>query len=610
MKHEFTSHETFPIPQNEIWTWSIDFLEGRVSTIDAADKDQGILKTKEFNVPYKGFQFQSIYADCGKPGGLNVFREIIGYYEIFIAESLDSRTTIRTVPHYRASLWAGNNFKGWISCESRGYLEQLLIDDLRAKIKKFYPTAVLISQPANGTDDESDKKSIALLPKIQENDNKVHAEPERNLSPETERKESPLSYETTLQESDKFRNESGLLKINKEYDNTDKHAEDVTLSSVESPPELTVDSDNETPEKSLLNGIDEDKTPDKVAKDENYYFQLGHDFLQSSKYPEAIDAYLQATRIKPDSAYAQYNLGVAYGELGKYPEAMDAFTQAIRINPDIADAHYRLAIIYEMSGKYKDAIDAYKQAIRINPSSAEAYHDLGYAYGESGRYQEAVDAYTQAIRIKPDYSDAQYNLGVAYGELGMYQEAVDAYKQAIRIKPDYADAHYNVGYEYGRLGKYPEAIDAYKEAIRIRSDSADAHLNLGLTYLLTGDKDSALDEYNILKDLDKKSADTLKRKMMAGDQNASLLVYTIQISSQKSLDIAQKNFNSILRSLTSKNLNLLRIEKIGEYYTVRLGKFESNGTAKKFIQGNKPQLSEAIILKAYIKNERIIRLHE
>ena len=59
-----------------------------------------------------------------------------------------------------------------------------------------------------------------------------------------------------------------------------------------------------------------------------------------------------------------------------------------------------------------------------------------------------------------------------------------------------------------------------------------------------------------------------------------------------------------------KNLHLLRIEKVGKYYSVRLGKFDNYETAKKYLQDVRLRLSEAIILKANIKDERIIRLYE
>ncbi len=90
---------------------------------------------------------------------------------------------------------------------------------------------------------------------------------------------------------------------------------------------------------------------------------------------------------------------------------------------------------------------------------------------------------------------------------------------------------------------------------------------------------------------------------------ASQLIYTIQTGSMVSIIGAQKQFNSISQLLNKKELNFLRIEKIGKYHTVRLGKFENHATAEKFLQEIKPRLSEAIILKAYLKKERIVRLY-
>ena len=99
-------------------------------------------------------------------------------------------------------------------------------------------------------------------------------------------------------------------------------------------------------------------------------------------------------------------------------------------------------------------------------------------------------------------------------------------------------------------------------------------------------------------------------KIKVDEQHESLLVYTVQIYSDISIADVQKQFNFTLKSLNKKNLNLLRIEKVGEYYTVRLGRFENHETAKKFLEEIKPRLYEAIIMKAYIKNERIIKLYK
>ena len=90
---------------------------------------------------------------------------------------------------------------------------------------------------------------------------------------------------------------------------------------------------------------------------------------------------------------------------------------------------------------------------------------------------------------------------------------------------------------------------------------------------------------------------------------ASQLIYTIQVGSFNSAANAQKQFDSIVQGINEKELDNLRIEKIGKFYSVRLGKFENYASAKKYLRVIKPQLPESILLKAYIKNENIIRLY-
>jgi tetratricopeptide (TPR) repeat protein len=85
--------------------------------------------------------------------------------------------------------------------------------------------------------------------------------------------------------------------------------------------------------------------------------------------------------------------------------------------------------------------------------------------------------------------------------------------------------------------------------------------------------------------------------------------YTIQTGSFDDVAAAQKQFDSLVQGFNEKELDNLRIEKIGAFYSVRLGKFKDYTTAENFIKAMKPRLSTAIILKAYIKDKRIIKLY-
>jgi tetratricopeptide (TPR) repeat protein len=73
---------------------------------------------------------------------------------------------------------------------------------------------------------------------------------------------------------------------------------------------------------------------------------------------------------------------------------------------------------------------------------------------------------------------------------------------------------------------------------------------------------------------------------------------------------AQKQFKSIVQGLNEKNLDYLRIEKVGKFYTVRIGKFDDYDHAEKFLKTIKSQFSAALIRTAYIKDNRIIKLYK
>ena len=73
---------------------------------------------------------------------------------------------------------------------------------------------------------------------------------------------------------------------------------------------------------------------------------------------------------------------------GSLTEAIAAFREAIRLKPDLASAHYNLGNALRVQGKLDEAIAAYREAIRLKPDLAEAHYNLGlalYLPGEARR---------------------------------------------------------------------------------------------------------------------------------------------------------------------------------------------------------------------------------
>src|SRR5215475_14379918 len=80
-----------------------------------------------------------------------------------------------------------------------------------------------------------------------------------------------------------------------------------------------------------------------------------------------------------------YNQGIKYASLEQWPQAIEAYKQAIRLKPKFADPYNNLGNVYTRLGQYQDAIQAYHLAIQIKPDLAEAYHNLGTTYTRLGR---------------------------------------------------------------------------------------------------------------------------------------------------------------------------------------------------------------------------------
>jgi tetratricopeptide (TPR) repeat protein len=137
------------------------------------------------------------------------------------------------------------------------------------------------------------------------------------------------------------------------------------------------------------------------------YNDLGVALAHVGRLEEAIPAYEEALRLKPDYAEAQYNLGVALARVGRRPEAIEHWERALQIQPDLADAHNNLAVALMGQGKLREAIGHLEQAVRIRPNNPEIRYNLGNALGEMGRRQEAIEQYEEALRLRPDFAEAR-----------------------------------------------------------------------------------------------------------------------------------------------------------------------------------------------------------
>ena len=105
-------------------------------------------------------------------------------------------------------------------------------------------------------------------------------------------------------------------------------------------------------------------------------------------------------------------------------EAIRQFQEALRLKPDSAQAHYNLGVALAKKGQMDEAISQYQEAVRLKPDFAEARNNLDYLLTEhpkalgamantldgQGKYEEAIRFYQAALKAQPDQEGVLNNL--------------------------------------------------------------------------------------------------------------------------------------------------------------------------------------------------------
>ena len=103
----------------------------------------------------------------------------------------------------------------------------------------------------------------------------------------------------------------------------------------------------------------------------------GGKLFEEKKYGQALAAYNQILRDKPQDEAASFGAGAAAYYLKDYASAEAAFKQAARQEGELRqDALFNLGNAYYRAGDKKKAAEIYRQVILQNPKDKDAVHNL------------------------------------------------------------------------------------------------------------------------------------------------------------------------------------------------------------------------------------------
>jgi tetratricopeptide (TPR) repeat protein len=320
-------------------------------------------------------------------------------------------------------------------------------------------------------------------------------------------------------------------------------------------------------------------------------------FNQSEK---AIPEFRESLRLRPNDARTLGELGAAHGRLTQHREAVAAFQQAIRIKPQLVDAYRGLALTYVDMGKDDEAHKVAQSLAAIDQKKADEL------VGEilAAKITRAVDGpaanrgshpagrppggVVRPSRPAAASAEAYYAQGEKYYELKDYSKAVEAHKKAIALKPSMAEAHDGLGLAYHGLKQYPAAVAAFKEAIRLRPKDPLPLYHLADTYFALEKRKEMLEVAEKLEPLDEQ----LYQQVVAASVEIDPVFY--KVMGEKALEkgdltTAGKAFQEALR-LQPEYAEAS--EGLGKAY-FRLKQFPNAVTALKEAVRLKPDFAEA-----------------
>lgn len=222
---------------------------------------------------------------------------------------------------------------------------------------------------------------------------------------------------------------------------------------------------------------------------------LGNALLGLDRFPEAIEHFREATRLKADYFDGHNNLGLALRHSGRLDEARPHIEYALRLNPASPEAHFNMAAVLFQSGRPREAIEEYELSVRLNPDFPEAQFELGAALAHERRFPEAIEHYRQALRIKPKYPEAFNNLGGVLLESGRLPEAIEQFERAVRLAPDFAEAQSNLGKALYKAGRPQQALERFQETVRLEPELAEARNDLGVALADTNRLQEAIEQF-------------------------------------------------------------------------------------------------------------------
>lgn len=229
---------------------------------------------------------------------------------------------------------------------------------------------------------------------------------------------------------------------------------------------------------------------------------LGHLYIATDRFSQAIETFNTAILIHPDNFHTQDdNIDQLFAD-GHFYEALEQIEDLLQTQPERADLFMKHADVLRMLGAAAEAVSQYEEALRICPDFLEATIKLGTQYLQLQQDQLAAKQFNKAVEINDKIVDAYIGLAISQKLSGSISDAVGTLSLAAAIQPNssllFAETA-TLRFQDGLNKNLPfdtqqedptklirAVIAAHRQQIKNRPQNPDLHYRLGVLMMSVG----------------------------------------------------------------------------------------------------------------------------
>jgi tetratricopeptide (TPR) repeat protein len=205
--------------------------------------------------------------------------------------------------------------------------------------------------------------------------------------------------------------------------------------------------------------------------------RFGNALRAQKKYDEALLAYHQARRLRPDFADAINNMGTALRDMGRAAEAEATYRLALTLKPNDPSVLNNLALALRDVERFEEASALLARSLSLDPNNVKTLTYVALVRLDEKRSADAEQAARRALALAPDDPEATNAMGLVHYEQQDLNKALALFQRAVALKPDFADAHNNIGNLLKEEGQLAASCQAYEQAIGLSRHEVAYYVN-------------------------------------------------------------------------------------------------------------------------------------